>query len=130
MKRVITLSEDVSMMNRSELIDYIDNEYNRDMASGTKLENIIEFMIGHEIDDSGPEGIYSDLSTSQLRDIVKKMEQSYNDSLESFDFSPAELEFIRTYASLVANGLSTAKLNSYGYDNKLVAEKILDKIGE
>ena len=62
-----------SLIDREALIDYIDAHYNT-LENYELLESEIT-QLGGSLDDSGDEGIYSDLSNAQLVKLKHRLDQ-------------------------------------------------------
>lgn len=78
-------------MNRSELIDYIDDKY-VNVEDYEDIENIILDVLHlddiEQLDDNDPnEGFYAEISTADLREIKRRIDENELGDQDTFDIT-------------------------------------------
>ena len=106
---------------RDTLIDYLEEAYNYNPTVAEELEAAVE-AVGGSLDDSGPDGIYSDLSLSDLERVLDILEGTPEPTY-SYAFTEAE---IRLIAEAMRNW-ADPKFSGSREDSR-VAARILDKL--
>ena len=94
MKHYIKASE----TTREDLMDYLEEYYNRDFQTGDELFNVINEVRGYELPDySTDEGIYEGLSLYQLQQVIDIMDANHNRdnrTTKSISFTDEELRVL------------------------------------
>lgn len=83
-------------MTRDAMIDYIEDNYNTDV-NFEKLYQVMEDMFGR-VDDTGDEGIYTDLSDSDLSDLIDEMDSIFKSNYNpiiSIQLTAKELQVLK-----------------------------------
>lgn len=118
-------------MNRFELIDYIDDKY-VNVKEYEAIEDIILDVLHlddiEQLDDSDPkEGFYADISTSDLREIKRRIDESMFGDQTTVDitFTAHELSVLRDAMESYLNPMFTKDR-----EMSWVAKNILNKLNE
>lgn len=118
-------------MNRSELIDYIDDKY-VNVEEYEDIEDIILDVIHlddiEQLDDSDPnEGFYAKISTSDLREIKRRIDENELSDQDTFDITLTAKEL-----SILRDAMEDYSKPSFTKDREMsrIARGILNKLNE
>lgn len=111
-------------MDREQIIDALEGYYDTDPDL---FEDVFAQVVGvpvDEVDDSGPEGIYSELSLSKLRYLLSMVKNFSNDgtgsTLELYNSS--EVALVRDALDQVV------QVSGWTREEKYVAERIIRRM--
>lgn len=118
-------------MNRSELIDYIDDIYNT-VDDYEAIEDIIVDVLDLDdidqlSDDDPDEGMFAEVSTSDLLEIKRRIDESRSSDQTTFDIALTAKEL-----SILRDAMEDYSNPAFTKDREMsrVAKGILNKLNE
>lgn len=118
-------------MNRSELIDYIDDKY-VNAEDYEAIEDIILDVLHlddmEQLDDNDPdEGFYAEISTPDLREIKRRIDESLSSNYTIFDIALTAAEL-----SVLRDAMESYSDPAFTKDREMsrIARNILDKLNK